>query len=813
MPLRLLFILAILPATSFAQTQARDDQRADSSRRGPRRIPVTAEHLATAFRDAGARELLLGARRARLSHDSALRSYDATTYQRVSVGLSLKAIGRDRLMFRHENARRVRWEQGVGARVEVLGARTVLPSVNIADARKEIDEEVNREMGRDIGGIPYFPGQESLWIGMGMASTQVDERELVHPLAEGSEAYYRYATGDSMRYLLPQGATIRLRELRIQPREPKWNLVAGSFWFDVASGQLVRAAYRPSVPMDIWEIALAEEPDAQDDIPAWVMPMISPMRATVSVITVEYGLFEGRFWLPRLQAAEAEGQVSLMRAPVRIEERYDYASVNGGDPMLPIPVTARVARADTLAMLDSLAARGDSSAKLRAYEMRETARAASLARMDSLRVLDSLARLGDSTARATARAMRRPPTSQCDTSDVERVVERRYRGAVRIITSTPCDPVALMNSPALPQSAYDPAGSVFNLPDMAELRGLLDMGLQAEWAPQPIRIEYGYGNDLLRYNRVEGLSPAIRAKQVLGRGYSADALARIGLADLEPNGEIGIARSDGQRTLRLAAFRRLAVMNDWGTPFSMSSSLSSLLFARDEGFYYRTWGAELIASGVGNPSLTWRAFAERHDNARVETQLSVPRLLNNVRFLDNITASSGQVVGAGARIVHTLGQDPRGFRLLTDLRGESAVGNFTYTRALADLTFSRALLRNVDGSLTLSAGHATRDTPPQRWFALGGTQTIRGQQAGAMMGPTFWMTRAELGTGFVTARPVVFADLGWAGQEEEWSHPGRPASGVGIGASFMDGLIRFDLARGIHPRKEFRFDAYFEARF
>jgi hypothetical protein len=38
-------------------------------------------------------------------------------------------------------------------------------------------------------------------------------------------------------------------------------------------------------------------------------------------------------------------------------------------------------------------------------------------------------------------------------------------------------------------------------------------------------------------------------------------------------------------------------------------------------------------------------------------------------------------------------------------------------------------------------------------------------------------------------------------------------SGAGVGVSFMDGLVRADLARGIHPAKRFRFDVYVEARF
>ena len=58
------------------------------------------------------------------------------------------------------------------------------------------------------------------------------------------------------------------------------------------------------------------------------------------------------------------------------------------------------------------------------------------------------------------------------------------------------------------------------------------------------------------------------------------------------------------------------------------------------------------------------------------------------------------------------------------------------------------------------------------------------------------MTSAEFGTSNVGIREIVFGDLGWAGSRTDFSHPGRPLSGAGIGASFMDGLVRIDSPRG-----------------
>src|SRR4051812_11666760 len=63
---------------------------------------VTPEHLASAFKDARARNLLTTARAARFAQDSALVSYDATAYQRISASLAFTRLARPRLVFRNE---------------------------------------------------------------------------------------------------------------------------------------------------------------------------------------------------------------------------------------------------------------------------------------------------------------------------------------------------------------------------------------------------------------------------------------------------------------------------------------------------------------------------------------------------------------------------------------------------------------------------------------------------------------------------------------------------------------------------------------
>lgn len=763
-------------------------------RRQGRRRAVTAELLTTAFKDPTARATLLRARTARLTQDSALIAYDAMSYERVSVGLGFGRIGRDRLLFRHEAASHVRWRQGVGAWVDVKGARTAVP---MASGHSGISAEIHADMDDDpdmTGEIPYFPGYEPLWIGGGLARAQVDETELVHPIADGAEAYYTYETGDSISFRLPDGKVIQLRELRVRPRQPKWNLGVGSLWFDTKSGQLVRAAYRLSVPLDIWAIAKEDDPKSMDDVPVWVKPMITPMKAEVSAIAVEYGLHEGRFWLPRLRMAEGSAQVSFMHVPFKLEESFKYNSVNAADSLPAITIASGPPEPP-----DSLS---DAEREAWRDSVREVRREGLRAERDSVR------------RGLKTRATR---LTQCDTSSVRVTTSRRYDGGLAVAKRVPCDSTLLATSPELPKSIYDPGEELFGAKELDALKAeALSMTAQA---PFSFRMHFlppptiALGPSMMRYNRVEGFSAGASIQQELGGGYSVTALGRLGLADLEPNVELTAARTNLTRTVRVSGYNHLVSAGDWGRPLSFGSSFSALMFGRDEGFYYRASGAELSgtreASLGGGTRLDWRAFAEWQHSAAVKTNFAV----NGADFPPNLIAQRASFFGLGARVNNQHGLDPRGLRLFTDLRFEAAKGDSLYGRAALDVTVSHGL-GALAGALTMSGGSSAGALPPQRRWYLGGSQTVRGQSPDtAQSGTAFWLARAELGDNATGIRPTLFADLGWAGDRTKMSQVGRPMSGVGAGVSFLDGLFRFDVARGLYPRKQFRVDLYLESKF
>ena len=757
--------------------------------RAARRIPLTPELERNAYRDPRARELILRARQARLAQDSTLVAYDAMAHERLTVGLGIGSIGREKLFMRTETASHVRWQRGHGAVVDVVGARSAFPMLTPG-------VHVMTDM-LHIDAIPYYPGRENLLrlLGVNRANDRENNEDvLINPLASGSEAYYRYQTGDSVSFLLPDGTKGRLREVKVEARAPRFDLIVGSLWFDLRTAQLVRAVYRPSQALDVVKFVEATDAEGFEDVPKLVRPMIFPMSFDVTALTVEYDLHEQRWWLPRLETVEGRLRVGFMRAPFSVEQSYRYASVNGTDSLPPIFGSA----------FDSaVAAEKDSTRRMRKEAMKAA-------------VNDTSA---ESRAQQKAERERRKAAGDdfgsldCTPGDTVTRRSVRYNGALPIVVRIPCDTASLTHSKEFSSLIYDPGEELFGLKDREELQKSLGLSLQPGWDPQRATIHYGTDRGMLRYNRVEALSAGLLVESTLGSGYTANALARIGLADWVPNVEAHIQRSNVDRTYSLGAYHRLDSANDWGDPLSVGSSISSLLWSHDEGFYFRSAGAELISTTPRNGAITWRLFAERQDDAEKHTNLSLWHALGGAGFIPNIRAQNATAFGLGAQFHDAFGLDPQTLRGTLDVKGEGATGTFDYARASAEATVTHTLGEKLEGALTASLGSSVGSVPIQRAWFLGGVATVRGQEPGTQAGDAYWLARAEIGRTFEGFRPTIFYDIGWAGNRTDFAKSVRPISGAGVGVSAFDGLVRFDIAHGINPNHALRADLYTSARF
>ena len=813
-------------ATRDARSMARRQLSPDSVVRRLRADSASA----SAFSDPEAKRILLRAREARVRQDSALTAYKATATQRISVGLGAKRLGLEKLLFRGDNVAEISWRRDVGVRVRPIGSRMTVP----------MGGNANGDFSGAIS-IPYFPGRESLWFpssNFGVVKSDIDEREVIHPLANGAEAYYKYATGDSVDITLDGGRVIKLRELRITARRPDWRVFVGSFWFDRDGGQLVRAAYRLAVDLEIWDVASEQnEADKQvnreadrlrdsiarlrmprdvyvkdsimrapqvtaranntgndDDAPAWVKATFRPAKAKLDAISVEYGLYQGKFWLPRANSATASMQLGFIRTPFSIDEKFTYEDVNGDFSLAAIPAVrwSGAARDTTARDTTVVTGSGEVSINIGGGAVQATT---------GNGVVDTL------KLSATERLRRR----LCARDSTYTRVESRYDGALRIAYDMPCDVAKLANSPALPPAAVSDE-ALFDLKARDQLLSALDMSLQPGWMPQ--RPTVRVGSDLLRFNRVEGVSAGVHVSQVLGAGYTLNAVGRIGHADLHANGELSLVRSNGARSVTTTVYHRLAATNpEWGGGLSLGPSLPAFIYGRDEGFYYRTTGAELSERRERRRgALEYKLFIERQWTAGdtdVVNTFSLARLIADRRFRRNIESEDLSVTGVSGMYSRLLLDRPQGLRVTTVLNGEAGTGTFQYARASVEGTITRPVSR-FSTALTGAIGSSVGDVPRQRGWFVGGVRTVRGQIAGTQDGDAFWLARGEVGTKQGVFRPVGFFDVGWAGSRNAFGKV-QPQRGAGVGIGVLDGLIRVDFSRGLYPLKRWRTDFYVSA--
>lgn len=761
------------PVVTIRVNEGDATDRSDTTKHKPKKfIPAPTEaQLASAFADPGARALLTQARAARLGQDSSIASYDASTVQRFTVGVGLSKFARDRILFRSESSSRVRWARGVGAQIDMTGKRAAAPVIG---------GDVHSDIERALSPVPYYPGRDALWLGLDVVKETDEADDVINPMSKNAEAFYTYKSGESVSFRLPDGKTIQLRELEVRPRKADWHAVIGSFWFDVSSGQLVRAAFRMSQPINLLDEI---DNDDDDDKPGPVARAFIPnMSAGIEGVAVEYGLYQGKYWLPRTEAIEGKFTMGFARMPMSIEERFTYASVN---------------------VLDTMPAMRDRLARIQAPPPPPGT--------DSVTARRLARKYRDSVSVAREK-------NECSTTGTRSARVDRYDRTLPVMVFTPCDTAKLAHSPTLPPSIFDPGEDVFGDAD----RDALLEKTKSMMPPMPYgfpKPTIAYGPDLQRYNRVEGLSLSAEITEPISPGMSLEFAPRMGTADRVFNADFSLERTNGLGTRALTLYRRLDAANDWGQPLSFGAGLSAFLFGRDEGLYYRASGAELSGDNLFGAMFDWRVFTERQSDAIARTNVSLPKAFGSDGFspLGNIDAARLTESGAAIRKVSTFGENPDGFRLLSDLRLEGAGGDSTYGRGALDLTLSRpigrAFGRDFSAAITGGAGTSVGGLPVQRYWYLGGTNSVRGQDAGSMAGSSYWLTRTEFGYGPPGWRRLAFFDLAWAGDRTKWSEMGRPASGVGLGWSFMDGLVRLDVARGLYPAKQWTTALYLNARF
>ncbi|MEO8200037.1 MAG: DUF5686 family protein [Gemmatimonadota bacterium] len=581
------------------------------------------------------------------------------------------------------------------------------------------------------------------------------ERAALHPLARDGADWYSYELTDSVMLSSPGSGVLKLYRVKVQPKRIGPSLIAGTMMLDAATAEVVHLSFRYVGTM-LW--VDVEDADVEGDS-AKAKRLNSLANRIVSVdADLEYALQDGKYWMPYRQLIAGRVQVPIISdivIPFEILTTFDDYQINTGRPI------AFVAPLPDSNGSDSTQGRGhdrgdkdDSTAgQIRADRWEGGRFEMHRAPADSLRQYSGW---GDSLA-----------------LDLTEEDDRRVREVVS-----------------------DLAKLSEELPD--ELTGRRRYG-----------INYERFADILRYNRVQGLS--------LGLGYELRApiafttlrgTARYGLSDNRITAKLGIVREAPGGTFSISGYRDVRELEGFTRNFAIGNSLNALFVAHDNADYYLAEGASIgfersIDRGL---DLSFSTRYERQSSVEADAESELNDLIGGSgRFSANPPIRAGNYLGAAIRLEGAHGQTN------WDLTGDGLAGEGQgVVRASGAVTHRIGSKRGL--TINIKGGIASDTTLPQELFRVGGLRTVRGFDYGARVGQSFWSAQADFtfsdSWGF---RPVVFLDVGQAARPGDL-FKSDPIVGAGVGASLLRGLIRFDLS---HPltdyHKGLRFDLVFVA--
>lgn len=729
-----------------------------------------------AFVDPVARTLFHAAQANWASVDESVVRYTAFIQQRIAA--AIRTPLKDRIIYRNETAVRAFWDQDYDAVVQVLGTHSQYPGRSIAVREGDLDwlEDLPFD-------APFEPGGDRLLFGF----EDDDERSafepnddgfwIAHPLAEGADTLYRYESGDTLSLSLPDGRRLQTVQLDVLPREADIHRISGSLWIEPESGALVRAVFRLSRQFDAMrDVAELQEEEERGSF-RYVPGLFKPWTFDLTMVAVEYSLWNFEVWLPRSMRMEGEVGAGILKMPVSMDLSYRMESVTTRSDLAQPTTAAQVGlverhfdtRAEAMAFIAQLLSEEDGIE----YESAEDDRFA------------------------------RERTSLLIVPEVRSMVD---------------------TSPHLPPPIWEDAAG-FPSDDQLEdyVRTLADLP-----APTiqglPWTVNWGWARpDLIRYNRVEGLALGGLFNASIGGPHTVEVSGFFGFADLEPKARVEFERSTVRRRLGLGVYRELTATDPRGGYLGFGNSVQAFLFGRDDGEYYRSTGVDFRwRPSVGaRESHEFRAYAERQGSVvSSEINFALSHAFEGVwAFRPNVDADEVDEVGAELRLSPWSGGDPFGPQIGLELYGHGARWRSTGESAARNYARASAILRVAvpvvypTWRLGVEVGGGTTwgDAPLQREWFMGGASTLRGYPASTVMGSSFVRGRVEVARTYDIGAATVFGDVGWAGLRGDFDADDL-LYGVGVGGSVLDGLFRLDLSHGLRgPDKQFRIDLYLDA--
>lgn len=690
----------------------------------------------------------------RRASDSLVHDYQATIRYRLSVGVGRRIWSRVPASAVEEQVARVQWQLPNDLRVDVAGRR--------------FRSRSNTFQLSSVWDRPWFVPR-AVDDSVRIFSNEFPATGALHPLAAAGPAWYRYARTGELTVTPARGEPLRLLRVEVTPRRPGPALVAGQMWIDSASAEVVRFTFR-YLGTALW-VRAEEGPRGPDSAKARRLNALANRIVSIDA-DLEYGLQEGRYWMPHRQVLAGRVRLPLVSdvvIPFQATTTFDDYAINGGSPIvfdLPLPDTAGLT-GDSLRALRR--AREDSLQAERRGRNGETA--------DSLRAWDYADRWAGGRYE-----LHRPPNVKLD--------------------------------------RYDQWPDSLSLdPDPADARRLREaeegLARLSEALPDSVtgRTGHGFGyerlSDLLRYDRVQGLSvglgyrvraPSLRFADIYGT-------VRYGLSDDRVTGRLSLVRDAPGGRFTLSGYRDVTDVDPFGAGRTAGNTLNALFAAHDNADYV------LAEGGTAGYETSLHTGLDLFVGARVERQTGVSRkatsevndfLGGDGQFPPNPPVDEGTFAGGTVRVTHLA-------RLRWSLTADVLAGDRRTTgRLFGDLRGSVGDARGA--TVRVKAGIATSPTLAQMAFRLGGLGTVRGFEYGERRGQAFWAAQLDVAPIAGRLRPVAFVDVGQAARPGDL-FSSEALAGAGVGVSIFNGALRFDLSHPLTPDTggKVRFDIVVQA--
>ena len=702
------------------------------------------------FQDAATADLYALARQRHIHQDTLVRDYRASVHTRLEASVGKSRFARQTTLMAHETMARITWKMPNDLKIQVVGTRAKVPLIGMLSGLADVGDEVERELRNElVMDRPWFIPRA---FGDSIRVMGVPEHAALHPLAAGATDYYRFAIVDSVEVRAP-GLNVRAKAMSIEPKRFGPALVAGTMWVDAVTGDVVRMRML-FLGEYLWDEPSGNTPEDSAD----ARQDNAEARKYLTVeAEIEYALIDQQYWMPYRQFLGITAEIPMflnMTIPARAVTTFSEYEVNV-DPELAFAIPE-----------------------------------------------DELAK--DGRARRQVRIKEGGEHQERRDRDDERRANGYYRASTWNdgrweIDVPPADSLQAYEWDSEFQTELDTGEQERLRETFAELAKLEDE-LPSEWTGKR---RWGFAwetaADILRFNRVQGVS--------LGVGYefkpriaytSLLASARFSFGDKRLTGSITARRDGPYARIDLSSYRDVREVEPWTRGIGIGNSINALFVGHDDAEYFLATGGKLSVTWNDR----WRQNMTLH--VAVQREESMSRVNNNNIWGTDILLSN-RPVDEGTYLRYGLSRDDRiggvsiktGVELITDMTRSAG-------RGWAGVEVPFTIARRT-GRLVVRGGVTRGADLPQVLLRVGGPQTVRGYPYGIRLGKEFWSAQLDYALFSRSVwTPVVFADVG-----DTFSND--PLVGVGAGVSLLNGLIRANLSKGVHPDGDFRFDLLFRA--